>query len=196
MKRIFDFVVSFFALIILSPLFLIVAILIKIDSNGSIFYKQVRVGKNNKDFLIYKFRTMCNDADKKGLLTVGSRDTRVTKIGYYLRKTKIDELSQLINVLEGTMSFVGPRPEVRKYVDLYTVEQQKVLEAKPGITDLASIEFIDENALLAQYEDPNKAYIEIVLPQKIALNLKYLEDQSFFNDIKLIFKTIFKVFEN
>ena len=196
MKRIFDFVVSFFALIILSPLFLIVAILIKIDSNGSIFYKQVRVGKNNKDFLIYKFRTMCNDADKKGLLTVGSRDTRVTKIGYYLRKTKIDELSQLINVLEGTMSFVGPRPEVRKYVDLYTVEQQKVLEAKPGITDLASIEFIDENALLAQYEDPNKAYIEIVLPQKIALNLKYLEDQSFFNNIKFIFKTIFKVFEN
>ena len=154
MKRIFDLLFSFLGLVILSPFLLVIAILIVIDSKGDIFYLQQRVGKDNKDFNIFKFRTMRPNSDKQGLLTVGAKDSRITKIGVFLRKYKIDELPQLINVLIGNMSFVGPRPEVRKYVDLYNSEQKKVLTVKPGITDYASIEYSKENELLAKSENP------------------------------------------
>lgn len=193
MKRLFDFFVSGVALLVASPIFILIAIAVKLDSKGPVFYKQVRVGKDSKDFKIFKFRTMVTDADKQGLITVGNRDSRITRVGYFLRKSKLDELSQLINVFEGTMSFVGPRPEVRKYVDMYNEEQLQVLSVQPGITDIASIEYSDENAILAQYEDPDKAYIEIVMPAKLELNLEYIRRQSFLFDIYLIFRTIFKI---
>jgi lipopolysaccharide/colanic/teichoic acid biosynthesis glycosyltransferase len=158
-----------------------------------IFYLQTRVGKNNKDFKLFKFRTMGKDADKKGLLTVGGRDPRVTNIGYYLRKYKLDELPQLFNVLFGSMSLVGPRPEVRKYVDLYTQEQQKVLSVKPGITDFASLEFINENEVLAKSSNPEETYINEVMPHKLELNRKYIQQQSFLVDIKIICDTLLKI---
>lgn len=193
MKRIFDLLFSFLGLIILSPFLLVIAILIVIDSKGDIFYLQQRVGKNNKDFNIFKFRTMRPNSDKQGLLTVGAKDSRITKIGVFLRKYKIDELPQLINVLIGNMSFVGPRPEVRKYVDLYNSEQKKVLTVKPGITDYASIEYSKENELLAKSENPEKTYIEEIMPAKLELNLKYINDASLLTDIKIIFKTFAKI---
>ncbi len=189
MKRLFDILASFFGLLALLPILLIVAILIVIDSKGGVFYRQVRVGKGNKDFRIFKFRTMHTNADKLGLLTVGGRDPRVTKVGYYLRKYKLDEFPQLINVLIGDMSFVGPRPEVRKYVDLYTEEQQKVLEVRPGITDLASIEFRNENEILEKQENSEQYYIDSIMPHKLNINLKYLEKRNLFTDIGVIFKT-------
>lgn len=158
-----------------------------------IFYLQTRVGKNGKDFKLFKFRTMGKDADKKGLLTVGGRDPRVTKIGYYLRKYKLDELPQLFNVLFGSMSLVGPRPEVRKFVDMYTEEQQQVLSVKPGITDFASLEFIKENEILAKSSNPEETYINEVMPQKLTLNQKYIQQQSFLVDIKIIFNTLLKI---
>jgi len=158
-----------------------------------IFYLQTRVGKNNKDFKLFKFRTMHLDADKKGLLTVGGRDPRVTKIGYYLRKYKLDELPQLFNVLFGSMSLVGPRPEVRKYVDLYTKEQQLVLSVKPGITDFASLEYINENDLLAKSDNPEQTYINDIMPNKLALNAKYIQQQGFGVDLQIIFKTLSKI---
>lgn len=158
-----------------------------------LFYLQTRVGKNGKDFKLFKFRTMHLDADKKGLLTVGGRDPRVTSIGYYLRKYKLDELPQLFNVLFGTMSLVGPRPEVRKYVDLYTKEQQQVLSVKPGITDFASLEYINENDLLAKSDNPEKTYIEEIMPAKLALNMKYIQQQGILVDFKIILNTIFKI---
>ncbi len=193
MKRLFDFVVSFLGLLAISPILLIVAILIVIDSKGGIFYRQVRVGKGNKDFRIFKFRTMHTDADKLGLITIGGRDPRVTKVGYYLRKYKLDELPQLINVLVGDMSFVGPRPEVRKYVDLYTEEQKKVLQVRPGITDLASIEFRNENEILEKQENPNQYYIDVIMPHKLDINLKYLKNRSLLKDIGVIFKTFLAI---
>lgn len=158
-----------------------------------LFYLQTRVGKNGTDFKLFKFRTMHLDADKNGLLTVGGRDPRVTGIGYYLRKYKLDELPQLFNVLFGTMSLVGPRPEVRKYVDLYNKEQQTVLSVKPGITDFASIEFINENDLLAKSLNPEETYINAIMPVKLALNLKYIAKQSFLVDVKIIINTILKI---
>lgn len=158
-----------------------------------IFYLQTRVGKNRKDFKLFKFRTMVKDSDKKGLLTVGGRDPRVTQIGYYLRKYKLDELPQLFNVLFGSMSLVGPRPEVRKYVDMYTKEQQQVLSVKPGITDFASLEFINENEILAKSSNPEETYIKEIMPQKLALNRKYIQQQSFLVDIKIIFNTVLKI---
>ncbi len=158
-----------------------------------IFYLQTRVGKNGKDFKLFKFRTMVKDSDKKGLLTIGGRDPRVTKIGYYLRKYKLDELPQLFDVLFGSMSLVGPRPEVRKYVDMYTKEQQQVLSVKPGITDFASLEFINENELLSKSSNPEETYIKEVMPHKLALNRKYIEQQSFLVDIKIIFNTLLKI---
>jgi lipopolysaccharide/colanic/teichoic acid biosynthesis glycosyltransferase len=158
-----------------------------------LFYFQIRVGKNGKDFKLFKFRTMHLDADKKGLLTVGGRDPRVTTIGYYLRKYKLDELPQLFNVLFGTMSLVGPRPEVRKYVDLYTKDQQLVLSVKPGITDFASLEYINENDLLAKSDNPEKTYINEIMPTKLALNAKYIQQQSVLVDFKIIVNTIFKI---
>lgn len=193
LKRIFDFVFSLIGLIILSPLFFVISLLIIFDSKGGVFYIQKRIGKNFKDFGIIKFRTMRPDSDKRGLLTVGGRDSRITKAGYFLRKYKLDELPQLINVFKGEMSFVGPRPEVKKYVDLYNEEQKKVLIVKPGITDNASIEFSNENEILGKYADAEKAYIEIVMPAKLNLNLNYINHQNFINDMKIIFKTIFKI---
>lgn len=193
MKRIFDIVASGLGLIILSLLFLVLAIWIKLDSKGPVFYRQVRVGKNNKDFRIFKFRSMVVNADKGSLITVGGRDSRVTRSGYYIRKYKLDELAQLINVFNGDMSLVGPRPEVRKYVDLYTEEQKKVLSVRPGITDYASIEYMDENVLLEKSSDPDETYIEEIMPAKIKLNMKYINNQTLVEYFKLIFLTLFKI---
>jgi lipopolysaccharide/colanic/teichoic acid biosynthesis glycosyltransferase len=193
MIRLFDFLFSILGLAILSPLFAIVAIWIKFDSSGPVFYKQIRVGKDNKDFRLFKFRSMVTDAENKGLITVGGRDPRVTRSGYFIRKYKLDELPQLINVLIGEMSLVGPRPEVRKYVDLYDEEQRKVLSVKPGITDYASIEYIDENELLAKSDDPERTYIDIIIPEKIRYNIKYIEHQSVKEYFKIIFMTFGKI---
>lgn len=193
LKRIFDIFFSLIGLIILLPLFILISIIIIIDSRGGVFYKQIRVGLNGLDFRLFKFRTMKTDADKKGLLTVGGKDPRVTKIGYYLRKFKIDELPQLINVLIGDMSLVGPRPEVRKYVDMYTSEQRKVLSVKPGITDYASIEYSNENEILGMADNPEKVYIEEIMPAKLLLNQKYIQEKGILKDVKIIFKTIFKI---
>jgi lipopolysaccharide/colanic/teichoic acid biosynthesis glycosyltransferase len=193
LKRLFDIVCSLMGVIILIPAFIVIFFLIIIDSKGGIFYRQIRVGKSNKDFILLKFRTMRTGSDKKGLLTVGAKDYRITGIGYTLRKYKLDELPQLFNVLFGEMSLVGPRPEVRKYVDMYTEEQKKVLIVKPGITDYASIEYSNENEILAKAEDPEKTYITEIMPHKLELNLKYINDQSFFTDVKIIFKTVAKI---
>ena len=165
----------------------------KLDSRGPAFYSQVRVGQNNRDFKLLKFRSMRLGSDKSGLLTIGGRDPRVTRSGYFIRKYKIDELPQLINVLVGEMSLVGPRPEVRKYVDLYNIEQQKVLLVKPGITDLASLEYFNENELLAKSADPERTYIESVMPDKLKLNLKYINQAGLVADVKIILRTIYRV---
>lgn len=190
LKRAFDITASGLGLLCLSPLFAALAVWIKLDSRGPVFYRQTRVGKDNRDFRIYKFRSMRPDSDKKGLITVGGRDPRVTRSGYYIRKYKLDELPQLINVFLGEMSLVGPRPEVRKYVDMYTPEQMRVLSVKPGITSLASLRYKDENELLARAEDPDRCYIEKVMPDKIAIDLEYVDRASLLTDIKLIFSTI------
>jgi lipopolysaccharide/colanic/teichoic acid biosynthesis glycosyltransferase len=192
LKRLFDIVFSFFGLIFLLPIFLIIFLLVVIESKGGFFYRQVRVGKNNIDFKIFKIRTMYKDADKKGLLTVGSRDSRITHVGYFLRKFKIDEFPQLLNILFGSMSFVGPRPEVRKYVDLYNEKQLKVLSVKPGLTDYASLKYYNENEVLSKFEDPEKAYIDIVMPEKLAINIDYIQKRSMAMDLKIIFQTLFK----
>ncbi|HOK37338.1 MAG: sugar transferase [Bacteroidales bacterium] len=194
MKRIFDIVFSFIGIIILLPIFILISLIILFDSKGGIFYRQTRVGKNNKDFKIFKFRTMYPDSDKKGLLTVGSRDNRITKPGYFLRKYKLDELPQLFNVFIGDMSFVGPRPEVRKYVEMYNDEQKKVLSVRPGITDYASIEYRNENDILAKSKNPEQTYIKEIMPAKLELNLKYIREKSTITDLKIIFKTILKIF--
>lgn len=191
MKRLFDVVCSFFGLLVLSPLFVFLSLWVGLGSKGGVFYKQKRVGRFNKDFTLYKFRSMRVGADKKGLLTIGGKDSRVTKAGFFIRKYKLDELPQLLNVLKGDMSFVGPRPEVRKYVDMYTERQLKVLDVRPGITDLASIKYRNENDLLAAADNPEQYYIDFVMQDKLALNLQYIETISFFGDIKLIFRTIF-----
>lgn len=167
--------------------------LIVVDSKGGAFYKQIRVGKNGVDFYLYKFRSMRTDSDKKGLLTVGGRDPRITRIGYFIRTYKIDELPQLLNVLKGDMSLVGPRPEVRRYVDLYTAEQRKVLSVKPGVTDYASIEYSKENELLGQAADPEKTYVEEVMPAKLKLNMQYIAEKSLLTDIKIILRTLKKI---
>ena len=194
MKRLFDLIVSAIALIFLSPFFLLIAIIVKLDSKGPVFYLQQRIGKRGEPFNLYKFRSMVTNADKQRLITVGNRDPRITSSGYYLRKYKIDELPQLINVLKGDMSFVGPRPEVKKYVELYNMEQQKVLNVRPGITDLASIQFRNENELLEGKPDPEHYYIHNIMPRKLALNNHYIANQSLLLDIKIIFQTISKIF--
>ena len=189
MKRIFDIVASGIGLILLSPLFIILTIWIKCDSIGPVFYKQVRVGRNNMDFQLFKFRSMRVGSDKKGLITVGGHDPRITRSGYYIRKYKLDEFPQLINVFKGDMSLVGPRPEVRKYVDMYTEEQMHVLDVRPGITDLASIRYRNENELLERVNDPDKYYVEVIMPDKLCINLEYVARHSFTFDIRLIFQT-------
>lgn len=189
MKRLFDIAASGLGLIALSPLFAVLAIWIKTDSKGPVFYRQVRVGKANKDFSLFKFRSMRPDSDKLGLITVGGHDPRVTRSGYYIRKYKLDEFPQLINVFKGDMSLVGPRPEVRKYVDMYTPEQMRVLDVRPGITSLASIRYRNENEILAATDDPDKAYIEQVMPDKLAIDLEYVGKANLWTDIKLIFST-------
>ena len=196
MIRFFDFILSLVGLVVLAPIFIVLAIWIKIDSKGSVFYKQVRVGQNGIDFGLFKFRSMVVDADKKGLITVGGRDPRITRSGYFIRKYKLDELPQLINVLVGDMSLVGPRPEVRKYVDLYTYEQQKVLSVKPGITDYASIEYMDENEILGKSSDPEKTYIEEIMPEKIKYNMKYIQNKNVSEYFKIIFLTLLKIVSN
>lgn len=193
MKRTFDIIASGLGLVVLSPLFIVLAIWIKIDSKGPVFYRQVRVGRYNKDFKIYKFRSMRVGADKGSLVTIGGRDPRITRSGYFIRKFKLDELPQLINVFVGDMSLVGPRPEVRHYVDYWTVEQMRVLDVRPGITDPASIKFRNENELMEQAEDPEKYYIEVIMQEKIKLYLEYVDKHNFFYDIALIFKTFWVI---
>lgn len=193
MKRLFDIIASGLGLIVLSPFFLVLAIWIKLDSKGPVFYRQVRVGFKNKDFRIFKFRSMRVGADKGSLVTIGGHDPRVTKSGYFIRKFKFDELPQLINVFLGDMSLVGPRPEVRHYVGYWTPEQMHVLDVRPGITDPASIKFRNENELMEKAEDPEKYYIEVIMQEKIKLYLEYVEKHSFLYDIGLIFKTFFVI---
>jgi len=193
LKRIFDVVASGLGLLVLSPFFLLLAVWIKLDSAGPVFYRQVRVGRYNRNFRLFKFRSMRVGSDKKGLITVGGRDPRVTRSGYFIRKYKLDELPQLINVLLGDMSLVGPRPEVRKYVEMYTSEQLHVLDVRPGITDMASIRYRNENELLAEAEDPEAYYIREIMPDKLKINLEYVAKHSFWLDMKLIFKTITEV---
>lgn len=193
MKRLFDILSSAIALILLSPILIVLAVAIMIDSKGGVFYKQKRIGKNGKAFMLYKFRSMRSGADRKGLITVGSNDNRTTKVGRFIRKYKLDELPQLINILKNEMSVVGPRPEVEKYVQLYTAEQRKVLSVKPGLTDLASLAYINENEILGQAKDPEKTYVEQIMPAKLRLNLEYIEKQSFWFDLKIIAKTLMRI---
>jgi len=193
-KRIFDILFSLVALIVLLPIMLIISIIINFESKGGFFYFQNRVGKNNCDFKLIKFRTMFINSDKLGLITVGTNDKRITRFGKFLRKFKLDELPQLINIIKGEMSIVGPRPEVRKYVNLYNKKQLNVLSVRPGLTDFASLQYIEENKILVEYDDSEKAYIEKIMPHKLELNLKYIKNQSFATDLKIIFKTIFKIF--
>lgn len=194
LKRSFDILSSGLGLLLISPILLIVSLAITLSSKGGVFYKQSRVGLNGVNFNILKFRTMFTGSDKKGLLTVGDRDPRVTPIGYYLRKYKLDELPQLINVLIGDMSLVGPRPEVSKYVNLYSKEDRVVLSIKPGITDYASIYFRNENEILNSSSNPEKKYIEEVMPLKLELNKKYIKEKDLLTDLKIIFMTLKSIF--
>lgn len=185
-----DIVVSFTGLLLLSPLFIIIALWVGFSSPGGVFYMQTRVGRYNRDFKLFKFRTMRTGADRQGLLTVGGRDPRITRAGYVLRRYKLDELPQLINVLLGSMSLVGPRPEVRRYVDRYDKEQLRVLEVRPGITDYASLEYFSENELLAASSDPEDTYIKQVMPAKLALNKKYIAEAGLRTDLRIILATL------
>ena len=196
MKRIFDIVFSLIGIIILLPFYLVISILILLSGKGGVLYNQERVGRNSVIFKVFKFRTMRPDSFSKGALTVGSRDPRITEVGYYLRKYKLDELPQLFNVLFGDMSFVGPRPEVKKYTDLYNEEQRKVLSVRPGITDYASIKFRNENDLLAASDEPEQLYIDEIMPEKLALNMKYIQDNTIFKDIKIIFDTFYTIIKH
>ena len=193
MKRLFDIVASGCGLLFLSPLLLCVAIWIKLDSKGPVFFRQVRVGRYNKDFRMFKFRSMRIGSDKGSLVTIGKRDPRVTRSGYFIRKYKIDELPQLINVFIGNMSIVGPRPEVRHYVNYWTPEQLHVLDVRPGITDPASIKFRNENELLEKVDNPEQFYIEVIMQEKIQLYLEYVKNASLGYDIQLIFQTFWTI---
>ena len=193
-KRTFDFLFALVLLLVLLPLLLVFALLVAFTSSGGAFFRQVRVGRGGIDFRLLKFRTMRPDSEAHGQLTIGGRDPRITSVGYFLRKTKLDELPQLWNVLKGDMSVVGPRPEVPKYVAMYTPEQRAVLLLRPGITGMASIDHIDENELLAQAADPERAYIEEVMQAKLVLDLKYVKERSFWLDLRIILATVGKVF--
>lgn len=193
-KRLMDIVFSVAGIIILLPVFITLIILVLTDSEGPIFYRQLRIGIGGGEFILYKFRTMHKDADKRGLLTVGMRDPRVTKIGYFLRKYKLDELPQLYNVLKGDMSIVGPRPEVPKYVAKYNEQQLKVVTVRPGLTDYASIEYSNENEILAKSANPEETYLKEIMPAKLKLSIKYINEMGPITDLKIIFKTIWKIF--
>ncbi|MHB9141127.1 MAG: sugar transferase [Paludibacter sp.] len=193
MIRLFDIVFSLVGILLLFPLLIVIYLLVVIESRGGGFYIQHRVGKGDADFKLYKFRSMRTGSDAKGLITIGGRDPRLTKMGIFIRRFKLDELPQLFNVLNGTMSLVGPRPEVRKYVDLYTIEQLKILSVRPGITDYASIEYVDENLLLGAALDPEKVYIEEIIPHKIRLNMKYIENQSIQEYFKIVILTLWNI---
>ena len=193
MKRLFDIFVSFIVLMLFLPFGIIISIAILCESKGGVFYRQQRVGKNGVPFRLWKFRTMRVNADKLGKLTVGMRDPRITRVGYFIRKSKLDEFPQFINVLVGEMSVVGPRPEVQEYVDLYTPEQREVLSVKPGITDYASLEYFKENELLGQSENPRETYIHEIMPAKIALNKKYIANPTLSQDIKIMWLTFLKM---
>ena len=194
MIRFFDIIFSAVGLLLLSPFFLIIYILIRCESKGGGFYCQQRVGKDGRMFGLYKFRSMRTGSDKKGLITVGGHDSRITRMGYFIRKYKIDELPQLWNVLKGDMSLVGPRPEVKKYVDLYTEEQRRVLSIRPGITDYASIEYVDENEILGKADNPDRVYVEEIMPAKIKLNMRYIENRSLKEYFKIIGLTFINIF--
>ena len=192
MTRIFDILLATLGLVILSPLLIFVYVAIVLESRGGGFYRQERTGRYDKPFRLIKFRSMYVNADKHGLITVGGHDNRITRVGYYIRKYKIDELPQLINVVKGDMSIVGPRPEVKKYTDLYTEEQRKILDIRPGITDYASIKYVDENEILGTSDNPERTYIEHIMPDKIKLNMIYISQ----NGIKEYFKIIFLTLTN
>jgi lipopolysaccharide/colanic/teichoic acid biosynthesis glycosyltransferase len=194
MIRLLDVLFSLIGIIILFPVFVLIGILIKIESKGSIFIIQERIGQYAKPFWLYKLRTMYNDSNKFDLITIGNRDPRITPLGYYLRRFKIDEFPQLINVIKGDMSIVGPRPEVKKYVDLYTELQRSVLDYRPGITDYASIVFRNENVLLGEVENPDDFYVNVIMPVKLRLNNKFIRDRSIKQYFRIIFLTIIKVF--
>ncbi|HRP82324.1 MAG TPA: sugar transferase [Flavobacteriales bacterium] len=194
LKRAFDMAFSLVLLVLLLPLLLVFALAVALTSPGGAFFRQVRVGRGGREFRLLKFRSMRPGSEAKGQLTIGGRDPRITGVGYFLRKTKLDELPQLWNVLIGDMSVVGPRPEVPKYVALYTEEQRHVLNVRPGITGMASIDYIDENELLARAADPEKAYVEEVMPAKLALDLRYVRERSFLLDLRIILATVTKVF--
>jgi len=192
-KRLFDLFFTLLGLPFLLPLFFIIGLLIKLEDGGSIFFIQKRIGYKGKSFLMWKFRTMIVDAEKKGTLITIGKDPRITRVGYCLRKFKLDELPQLFNVLKGEMSLVGPRPEVEKYVMLYTPEQRQVLNLIPGMTDPASIKYVNENEILAQAEDPERVYIEKVMPEKIKLNLEYAKTASCWRDFLVVIKTVLRI---
>jgi lipopolysaccharide/colanic/teichoic acid biosynthesis glycosyltransferase len=192
-KRIFDIFFSLFVLAILSPVLFVIVLLILLDSKGGVFFHQTRVGKDGIEFKLHKFRTMKPAAENSGQLTVGMRDSRITKMGYYLRKSKMDEMPQLWNILVGEMSVVGPRPEVPKYVAMYSLEQRRVLNVKPGLTDYASIKYVKENEILEKSSNPEQTYIQEIMPEKLALNLEYIRDQNFVVDLKIIFNTVLAI---
>lgn len=193
MKRVFDFLVSLIILICFLPFGIILAFFIAIESRGGVFYRQERIGKDEIPFKLWKFRTMRKDSDKLGKLTVGMRDPRITRVGYFIRKSKLDEFPQFLNVFVGQMSIVGPRPEVKEYVDLYNEDQRQILKVKPGITDFASLEYFNENELLGKSSDPKKTYIEEIMPSKIELNKKYIQNPGLGTDIKIMWRTFIKI---
>jgi lipopolysaccharide/colanic/teichoic acid biosynthesis glycosyltransferase len=193
MKRFADILLSFCAIVTLMLPGLIISLLIKLSSKGKVFFTQTRVGRSGKEFAILKFRSMRPSAESSGQLTVGENDPRITGIGNFLRKTKLDETPQLINIIKGEMSIVGPRPEVPKYVALYNEEQRKVLNVRPGLTDLASLEYFEENRLLGESDDPERTYIDTIMPHKLSLNLKYIQERSIMLDIRIILRTMMRI---
>lgn len=192
-KRLFDIVVSFAILTVFFPFGFILSICILLESKGGVFYRQERIGQFGKSFYLFKFRTMRPDSDRLGTLTVGMRDPRITRVGYFIRKYKLDEFPQFLNVIRGEMSIVGPRPETREYVDHYTPEQAKILEVKPGITDYASLEYFDENRILGESYNPKETYIHEIMPAKLILNQKYLDNPNLKTDIQIMWMTFLKV---
>ncbi len=193
MKRLFDIICSIIILLVFFPFGLTISLIILMTSKGGVFYRQERIGKNGVPFMLYKFRSMSVGADKKGTLTVGMRDSRITPIGVFIRKYKLDEFPQFINVLKGDMSIVGPRPEVSEFVALYTEEQREILNVKPGITDLASLAYFEENALLAKSNNPRQTYVDEIMPAKIELNKEYIRQPTLTNDMKIMWRTFRKI---